>query len=103
MVRLLIDKNANIEQAMDVSARVTECLIFAVGIWNASEDGRVDMHVSLISLQNGATPLHLAAEKGHLDVARLLMDKNANVDQAMDVSACVTYDFALGSRNGRCW
>ena len=38
-------------------------------------------------LQDGSTPLHAAIKKGHLEVVRLLIDKNANINQTLVVSA----------------
>ena len=32
--------------------------------------------------ENGATPLYIACDKGHVDAARLLLDKGAEVDRA---------------------
>jgi hypothetical protein len=34
------------------------------------------------------TPLHAAAQKGHKEVAALLLEKGAKVDAATDVSVC---------------
>ncbi len=33
-----------------------------------------------MALQDGRTPLHLAAEKGHPEIIKLLIDKGAKVD-----------------------
>ena len=34
--------------------------------------------------ENGATPLYIACDKGHVDAARLLLDKGAAVDRARE-------------------
>ena len=39
-------------------------------------------------LQNGWSPLHLASEKGHLDIVKTLIEAGANVNQANKVQ-CV--------------
>ncbi len=44
-------------------------------------------------LQEGGTPLLLAAYKGHLAMAKLLLDRGAKIDAA---------DKVLGSRVGTC-
>ena len=36
--------------------------------------------------QDGRTPLYVAAEKGHLEIVRHLLDQSANVDAATKVS-----------------
>ena len=36
--------------------------------------------------QTGSTPLYIAAQNGHLDIVRLLLDRSANVDAANKVS-----------------
>ncbi len=37
-------------------------------------------------MQYGATPLYMAAQKGHLEVVRLLLDKGANKEAASKVN-----------------
>ena len=37
--------------------------------------------------EQGATPLHVACREGHVDAARLLLDKGAEVDRAMEDGA----------------
>ncbi len=44
----------------------------------------------------GRTPLHLAAEKGHEAVAQLLVDKHANIE-AMDIDGRTPLHCAAGS------
>jgi ankyrin repeat protein len=36
------------------------------------------------TLDGGATPLYLASQKGHLEVARLLVEAGAAMDKALD-------------------
>lgn len=38
-----------------------------------------------LSLQNGSTALLMAANNGHSDLVRLLLDKGANIDTVNDV------------------
>ncbi len=38
-------------------------------------------------LQDGWTPLHIAAQHGHVEVERLLLDKGANKEAASNVGA----------------
>ena len=38
------------------------------------------MWVVLCTLQDGASPLLVAAEKGHIDVCRLLIEQGANIN-----------------------
>ena len=40
----------------------------------------------LIIPQNGQTPLHAAAEKGNIDVVRLLFENKANINAQSKVS-----------------
>ena len=44
------------------------------------------MHLTIM-LQNGMTPLLWAANKGHKDVAVVLLDRGANVNAADEVHA----------------
>ena len=39
------------------------------------------------SHQNGLTPLHIAAHYGHVDIAQLLLDRNADTDARARVSS----------------
>ena len=51
-------------------------------------NGRLEaMHYAklCIRLQTGATPLFIAAQKGHTEVARMLVEKGANMNQAAEV------------------
>ena len=34
--------------------------------------------------ENGATPLYIACDKGHVDAARLVLDNGAEIDRAME-------------------
>ena len=43
------------------------------------------MLVVLFSLQNGASPLYMAAQEGHLDVCRLLIEQGANINSQRKV------------------
>ena len=43
------------------------------------------MCVAVYALQDGATPLYVASEKGHLQAMKLLLNANANVDSAREV------------------
>ena len=38
------------------------------------------MLVVLSTLQDGFSPLHMAAQEGHLDVCRLLIEQGANIN-----------------------
>ena len=38
-------------------------------------------------LQTGATPLYIAAQKGHFEVAKLLLDRKADINKAREVGA----------------
>ena len=38
-------------------------------------------------MQNGATPLFIAAEKGHLETCRELIERGASIDQPLNVRA----------------
>ena len=39
--------------------------------------------------QNGGTPLYIAAQEGHVDVVKVLLDKNASINRTKDVRGCV--------------
>ncbi len=43
------------------------------------------LHAVARPAQDGITGLHLAAQKGQVEVARLLLDKGASVDAAIQV------------------
>ena len=45
--------------------------------------------MSFISYQDGRTALHNAAMYGHIDVARLLLDRGANVNIKDNVSGMI--------------
>ena len=50
--------------------------------------GACDPHsnyVCMLSSQNGATPLFIASQKGHSQVAELLLSKGADVNLPMQV------------------
>ena len=46
---------------------------------------------ALLSKQKGATPLHLAAYKGHVDVVQVLLKANAEVNMQLEVCTCRIY------------
>jgi ankyrin repeat protein len=41
--------------------------------------------------QDGATPLYVAAQNGHLEVCKMLLDKGADVGKGMNVSTVVVF------------
>ena len=43
--------------------------------------------LSPLLLQTGTTPLYIAAENGHFEVAKLLLDRNADINKASKVGA----------------
>ena len=45
----------------------------------------------------GATPLYIAAQNGHLEVARLLLDATADKDKAMNMGATPLF---VAAQNG---
>ncbi len=45
------------------------------------------LHSELRSLQDGATPLHIAAENGQLEMVRLLLSEGSNKETAKKVGA----------------
>ncbi len=51
-----------------------------------------DARHPLEPMQGGRTPLHLAVKGRHLDVARLLIDKKANVNAVDNVSIMLCLD-----------
>jgi ankyrin repeat protein len=48
----------------------------------------MDLSCNLCS-QGGATPLHNAAARGHVEVAALLLDRGANIEAANEVSMVI--------------
>ncbi len=44
-------------------------------------------HLHTSALQDGWTPVHIAAQYGHLELVRLLLQKGANLDAASNVGA----------------
>ena len=40
-------------------------------------------------LQNGFTPLYMAAQEGHVDVVRTLLSRGANQQVTTEVSLCI--------------
>lgn len=53
------------------------------------------MPFSLLQHQDGRTPLHYACSCGHRDIARILLDKGANLEATADVSSCIYSMFLL--------
>ena len=53
--------------------------------------------------QDGATPLFIAAEKGRLAVARILLDAGANTEAKDKVRARIVFSFAPGVRSDGGW
>ena len=51
--------------------------------------------------QNGITPLHAAADHGHLEVARLLLEVGADINAKAAVSGRSVGDAGLGVRTRR--
>jgi len=48
-------------------------------------------HCVYASLQDGESPLSVAAFRGHLEVVRALLEENARVNQASQVCACASW------------
>jgi hypothetical protein len=46
---------------------------------------RTSLTITTIALQDGWTPVHIAAQNGHLEIVGLLLQKGANKDAASNV------------------
>ena len=46
------------------------------------------VHLTILLLQHKSTPLHRAAEKGHLKIVEILLSEGAELDSRDIVSAC---------------
>ncbi|SIO62125.1 Ankyrin repeat [Singulisphaera sp. GP187] len=66
-----------IESNADTSLQMVKTLV----------DGGADIHRTGT---NGWTPLHLAAVRGHVDKARLLLEAGARVNQRIEIDGCET-------------
>jgi ankyrin repeat protein len=51
-------------------------------------------------VQDGVTGLHIAAKYGHMEVVRLLMDRGASVDAAMQVRKALARALSLPDSPG---
>ena len=45
----------------------------------------IDIAIMICLMQDGATPLYMASEKGHPDVVNLLISHGANLDKSREV------------------
>ena len=50
------------------------------------------MWVVLSTLQDGASPLHIASQKGHVDVCTLLIERGANLNSQDKVGTIIIDD-----------
>ena len=48
-----------------------------------------------VEYQDGSTPLHIASDSGHIDVARLLLEKGANIEAKETVSVSIIYIYTM--------
>ena len=52
-------------------------------------------------MQNGATPLFIAAQKGHLETCRELIERGASIDLPFQVRIMVTFSKTILQESGR--
>ena len=52
------------------------------------------VHINVVIIQEGTTPVILAAERGHKDIVLILTQKGANLDlvNAVSVHVCMLYN-----------
>ncbi|KAL1496537.1 hypothetical protein AB1Y20_014143 [Prymnesium parvum] len=89
-VRLLLENNADI--AASTNVRVCACgwrrERVAMGAALTPLKTRPPPHLSSTRRQEGYTPLHCAAHKGHENAVRLLLEKNADIAARNNVRVC---------------
>ena len=94
---LLLDKGADVNRAAEdepldaprhnSSFGLGAALLFQISHWLAFAPRRPEVLVD----PTGATPLFIACQQGHVDVATLLLDKGAEVDKANKNGATPLY------------
>lgn len=73
--------------------------------WPAADDIIPFSNVVLLCLQNGFTPLYMAAQENHMDVVRYLLENGGNQSTATEVGSvypcvCVCVSSYMFSANG---
>jgi ankyrin repeat protein len=88
-MRYLVGRGAKCDEKADVSCCMHPCNVCAltcrrgVGVTSVSS-----LHVPCICFQDGRTPFHFAALKGHVVVMKYLVELGAKYDEKNDVSCC---------------
>ena len=86
IVQLLVEKGgANVDLADEVILLIV----------NFSFSFLLSQFSIFLNVKNGVTPLHIAAQKGYVQIVQILLDKGANVDHANKVLLLIVSFFLL--------